>query len=76
MDMHSEQRNHFNRNFNTLRSIANQAGVSSRPKPRPRPRTELSPEPISEPISEPIVPVWLQWVGGIILFIIMVNACS
>lgn len=75
LDMLSELREQYNKNHRTLKSIGSQLGVSSygstRTTSSSRPHSTSSTSSSSEGI-----PDWIKWVGGIILFFILMRACA
>lgn len=82
MDMKTEQRNHFNANYRTLKSIASQLGVSayssgtSTNKQYSSSTSRTTSSSTSTSSDNEGIPDWLKWVGGIILFIILIKACN
>lgn len=78
-DMVSELKEQYNKNHRTLKSIGSQIGVSSygssRTTSSSRPYSSSTSSPSSSSSSEGI-PDWIKWVGGIILFFILMRACA
>jgi len=79
LDMVSELKEQYNKNHRTLKSIGSQIGVSSygssRTTSSSRPYTSSTSTTSSSSSSEGI-PDWIKWVGGIILFFILMRACA
>lgn len=78
-DLVSSQRTHYSKNHTALKSIATQLGVSSSSYSSSSSSSSTSthrPTTSSSSSSEEGIPDWLKWVGGIILFIILIKACN
>jgi len=65
LDMVSELKDQYNKNHRTLKSIGSQLGVSS-----------YGSSTSSSSSSSEGIPDWIKWVGGIILFFILMRACN
>lgn len=74
LDMDSQLKTRYNTNNSTLLSLASQLGIGSSSSSSSthtyRPTTSSSSS------SDEGIPDWLKWVGGIILFIILIKACN
>jgi len=79
LEMVSELKEQYNKNHRTLKSIGSQLGVSSygssRSTSSSRPYTSQTSTSSTSSSSEGI-PDWIKWVGGIILFFILMRACA
>lgn len=73
LDMNQNFRIKFNENKNTLQELCNQMGVStSTYSPQ---QSSHSTRQTNTPPNNDGIPSWVFWVGGIILLIILANAC-
>ena len=74
LDMDSQLKTRYNTNNSTLLSLASQLGISSSTSSSST--STYRPTTSSSSSSEEGIPDWLKWVGGIILFIILIKACN
>lgn len=74
LDMDSQLKTCYNTNNSTLLSLASQLGISSSTSSSST--STYRPTTSSSSSSEEGIPDWLKWVGGIILFIILIKACN
>jgi len=74
LDMDSQLKTRYNTNNSTLLSLASQLGISSSSSSSST--STYRPSTSSSSSSEEGIPDWLKWVGGIILFIILIKACN
>ena len=76
LDMKSELKSHYNKNHSTLKSLASQMGIGTSTSRTTSTSTSTSRSTSTNIPSEEGIPSWLKWVGGIILFIILLKSCD
>lgn len=91
LDMVSQLKTQYTKNHSTLKSLASQLGISSysygssttsstrtstTSSARSTTSSNRSTTNYSSSSDNEGIPDWLKWVGGIILFIILIRACS
>ncbi|MBV6429840.1 MAG: hypothetical protein KIPDCIKN_04429 [Haliscomenobacter sp.] len=74
LDMDSQLKTRYNTNNSTLLSLASQLGIGSSSSSSST--STYRPTTSSSSSSDEGIPDWLKWVGGIILFIILIKACN
>jgi hypothetical protein len=74
LDMDRQLKNRYKTNNSTLLSLESQLGISSSSSSSST--STYRPSTSSSSSSEEGIPDWLKWVGGIILFIILIKACN